>query len=225
MAFSLETKDESPAPHFGGLKSASKPSENGTRPPMVCGEDVDSDQQPEILEQWHLGIAARSSIDPVLNHLGQNGQTVVKRKIVHYPGGEKASQETTVVSDLPGKRLLYAARDAWSLAGTLTSSFRQINALNGDGFQTKGRRSTLNFEDGLLCGEKLEQWSPVFTGWFDTYARTTTYYGDDDMKGRVTMLPAVNQMTKEDWGAKLEGKRLKTTCRWDEASQGYGPSV
>lgn len=199
--------------------AGASPPANGMAPPTLNGPDADPgndpDQAPAIFEQWRSGSTSRGSLDHILENLTQDKENKVERKTVHYPSGGRASKETTVFSKLSGHRLLYASKQTWNLAGRLETSYHQVDTLDESGVQIAGQRRTLDYKEGSLSAEILEEWTPDFKGWLVTYASAISYYEDGSMKERVTSLPPKNRKTKEEWGNAVAAGRMKTVQHWD----------
>jgi len=172
-------------------------------------------------EQWHLKVMARDHEDRVVRELGMDNGNVVERKTSFYSTSGKKSQETTVHSQLRGKRLLYDEVARWSRSGKLEYSFHETDSVNSSGDQDKGERDTRRSEFGRPLNETTEQWSPDTQGWAKSYEQTFTYYPDGDAKECVTSHPDTNAKTDETWGPKGEHGRDKTTREWDEATRSW----
>jgi len=177
--------------------------------------DEDSPEQAGVLEQWNESGTTRSSMDQVVKNLEGPKENHAVQKIGRYADGSKASQETTITSSLPGKRLLYAGIDHWTRSGKLKSTSRQVDTLDPNGVEIKGERKTVIFRHERVISEKQEKWDPDFHGWLETYDRTTLYYDNGDLKQRITMRPPENTKTKEAWGSHGE----KTSQKWNEKKQ------
>jgi hypothetical protein len=142
----------------------------------------------------------------------------IERTTSYHSNGKKESQTLTVVAKANNKTL-YHERKEWSKSGRLTEDNVEDDAFNGDGKQMAGLIDEQTDRDGRLTMEVKKRYSVATNDWGLVYKQSLSYYGNMDMKERITEDPTSDSKTQETWGPKYgDEDRKETTKKWDSTS-------